>query len=82
MLLTADRGVTVLGVPVQKPRRLPWLKNAAHADNIAELQPVLLTVNRGVTAVGVLAVKMRNLLKSSMITARIPALALIVKPVR
>ena len=58
------------------------MKNAAHADNIAELQPVLLTVNRGVTAVGVLAVKMRNLLKSSMITAQTPALVRIAKLVR
>ena len=63
VLLTADRGVTVLGVPVQKPRRLPWLKNAVLAVSIPEQLLVLLTVNRGVTAVGVLAVKMRNLLK-------------------
>ena len=58
------------------------MKNAVLADNIAELQPVLLTVNRGVTAVGVLAVKMRNRLKSSMITAQTPALVRIAKLVR
>ena len=58
------------------------MKNAVHAVSIPEQLLVLLTVNRGVTAVGVLAVKMRNLLKSSMITAQTPALVRIAKLVR
>ena len=58
------------------------MKNAVLAVSIAEQQAVPLTVNLGATAVGVLAVKMRNRLKSNMITALTPALAQKVKLVR
>ena len=58
------------------------MKNAVLAVSIPEQQPVLQMVDLGVTAVGVLAVKMRNRLKSNMITALTPAVALKAKLVR
>ena len=67
----------ILNLPKQ-----PWLKNAALAVDIPERQVVRATAPVGVTAVGVLAVKMRNRLKSSMITAQTPALVRIAKLVR
>ena len=58
-----DLGATVHGVPVQKPRRLLWLKNAVLAVSTPEQLLVPLMVNVGATVLGVHAVKMRNLLK-------------------
>lgn len=58
------------------------MKNVVLAVSIPEQQPVLQTVDLGVTAVGVLAVKIPSRLKSNMITALTPAVALKAKLVR